>query len=409
MRIEYNRILEEVTKTSIDLLLNEPFYSHLFSCINKKVVDANNSVQTMGIGITGNAHTLYVNAIFWDDFLTDKNYRYGVIKHEILHIIFKHTLVDTKHYDRHLLNIAMDLVVNQLIEKTHLPNESIFLDTFPELKLESDHSWHYYYDKLVELKNELNTTFRGSISAENFNNIKETSHGLNSHDMWFEIYSQNEIDRSISEAQIENLINIANKKTPIKAFGNLPAGLRLWIEQILIKPVPLVDWRRVVKLFSESSCKTKIKTTLKRPSKRFGTVPGIKVQKLRKLLIAIDTSGSIRKDELAIFFNEVYHIWRQGAEIEVVECDVSINNTYTYKGITPDFVKGGGGTDFDAPIEYGNKSFKPDGLIYFTDGFAPIPNILPRFPILWIISKCGIEADSNEFKYLPGRKAKLHA
>ena len=32
-----NRILEEVTRVSIELLLCEPFYSHLFSTLNKEV------------------------------------------------------------------------------------------------------------------------------------------------------------------------------------------------------------------------------------------------------------------------------------------------------------------------------------------------------------------------------------
>ncbi|WP_405409855.1 DUF2201 family putative metallopeptidase [Maribacter sp. Asnod1-A12] len=407
MSIDNGRILEEVTRTSISLLLKEPFYSHLFSCMNKEIVDSDDDVQTMGVGITGNAHTLYINPIFWDNFLTDEKHRYGVIKHEVLHIIFKHTLVNVKNFNKHLLNIAMDIVVNQFIERNQLPDESIFLETFPELQLEKDRTHHYYYDKLIELKNELNGKFKDSEAAKNYNNIQETSHGLNRHDKWVEIYSQNNIDKSLTEAQIENLINIANKKTSVKVFGNLPAGLRSWLEQILIKPKPLVDWRRVVKLFSESSCKTKIRTTLKRPSKRFGTVPGIKIKKLKKLLIAIDTSGSIHKSELADFFNEVYHIWRQGAEIEVVECDVVINRSYAYKGVTPTFVTGGGGTDFNAPIEYGNKTFKPDGLIYFTDGVAPKPKTHSRFPILWVISKEGIETDSNDFKKLPGRKAKL--
>ena len=407
MSIDNGRILEEVTRTSISLLLKEPFYSHLFSCMNKIVVEQDNDVQTMAIGITDNAHTLYINPLFWDNFLTDEDHRYGVIKHEVLHIIFKHTLVNPKSFNKHLLNIAMDLVVNQFIERKQLPDESLFLETFPELEFEKDRTFHYYYDKLLALKNDINGKYKDSVAAANLNSIKEKSHGLNRHDKWFEIYSQNNIDKTLTEAQIDNLINIANNKTSIKVFGNLPAGLRLWIEKILIKPVPLVDWRRVVKLFSESSCKTKIKTTLKRPSKRFGTVPGIKIKKLRKLLIAIDTSGSINKAELSDFFSEVYHIWRQGAEIEVVECDVVIKRSYAYKGVTPTFVTGGGGTDFNAPLEYGNNNFKPDGLIYFTDGFAPRPKTHARFPLLWVISKNGIEVDSHDFKHLPGRKAKL--
>ena len=408
MRIDDIRILEEVTRTSIALLLNEPFYSHLFSCINKKIVNSYNDIKTLGVGIKDNAHILYVNAFYWDNILTQEDFRYGVVKHEVLHIIFKHTFVNAKNFNKLILNISMDLVVNQFIERNKLPNESIFIDTFPELQLETDKSWRYYYYKLLELQNELDGRYKNTVSASNFADIKISNHGLERHEKWQEIYSQNNIDKSLTEAQLENLINIAHKKTSAKLFGTLPSSLRLWIENILIKPVPLVDWRRVIKLFSESSCKTKIKTTLKRPSKRFGTVPGIKVLKVRKLLIAIDTSGSVGKEEIADFFSEINHIWRQGAEIVIVECDVVINHTYTYKGVTPDYITGGGGTDFNAPIKYANEIFKPDGVIYFTDGYAPKPEVYARFPLLWVISESGIDTDSNEFKSLPGRKAKLY-
>ena len=141
-----NRILEEVTRTSIELLLREPFYSHLFSTLNKEIVAAESGIDTMAVGLRFDTYTLFVNAEFWDTFLVDKKHRYGVLKHEILHIIFKHLLVNEPTLDRKLLNIAMDLVVNQYIERAQLPDESIFLETFPELNLEVDQTYFYYYN-----------------------------------------------------------------------------------------------------------------------------------------------------------------------------------------------------------------------------------------------------------------------
>jgi len=408
MEIDKSRVLEEITRTSIALLLKEPFYSHLFSCMNKKIVDEDDDLQTLGVGLSGKSHTLYANPLFWDTVLTKSEHRYGVIKHEVLHIVFKHTLINNNQYHHLTMNIAMDLVVNQYVERQCLPDESIFLEDFPELQMEKDQTCHYYYQELMALKEGLNGEYAGTQSAKTFLSIHEASHGLNRHKKWSEIFSQNNVDKALTEAQIDNLMHIAHQRTSAKSYGTLPAGIRFWIEQILFKTAPLVDWRRVIKLFSESSSKTKIKTTLKRPSKRYGTVPGIKVRRLRKLLIAVDTSGSINKDELSVFFNEIYHIWRKGAEIEVVECDTRIQRTYKYQGKSPKFVKGAGGTDFNAPIAYGNTDYFPDGLIYFTDGLAPPPNERPRYPLLWVISKGGIAAQSPEFSLLPGRKAKLN-
>jgi predicted metal-dependent peptidase len=91
----------------------------------------------------------------------------------------------------------------------------------------------------------------------------------------------------------------------------------------------------------------------------------------------------------------------------VVECDAKIQQQYNYNGVTPTMVRGGGGTDFNAPLKYANEIFHPDGVIYFTDGIAATPSVVPRFQLLWVITKEGITADSEEFKRLPGRKAKL--
>ena len=90
-----------------------------------------------------------------------------------------------------------------------------------------------------------------------------------------------------------------------------------------------------------------------------------------------------------------------------MECDVEIQNEYDYKGITPTFVTGRGGTHFDAPINFANNDYRPDGLIHFTDGFANIPTVRSRCDILWVITKGGLNPKDEAFKKLPGRKAKL--
>jgi predicted metal-dependent peptidase len=405
-----NRILEEVTRTSIELLLREPFYSHLFSTLNKEVVDEETSgIDTMAVGLRFDAYTLFVNATFWDTFLIDKKHRYGVLKHEILHIIFKHLLVNEPTLNRKLLNIAMDLVVNQYIERAQLPDESIFLETFPELNLEADQTYFYYYKKLEQLQQNCDCKgdFCDSVSGKNLAAIGDDSYGLERHKQWREIYTKSKIDKEILDAFTENLVRIAHDKTPLKSIGTLPAGIQMQLKNLLIKPLALVDWRRVLKLFAESSAKTRVKNTLKRPSKRYGTTPGIKIKHFQKLLVAIDTSGSISQSEYDQFFGELYHIWRRGAEVMVVECDAQVQHQYLYKGETPKAIHGGGGTDFNDPIRFGNEKYQPDALIYFTDGHAATPNVSARFPILWVISKEGIAAEDAMFEALPGRKAKL--
>ena len=63
---------------------------------------------------------------------------------------------------------------------------------------------------------------------------------------------------------------------------------------------------------------------MKRISKRYGTRPGIKIKRYQRLAVAVDTSGSIKENDFVIFFNEIHSMWKQGAEIVVLECDAEV-------------------------------------------------------------------------------------
>jgi predicted metal-dependent peptidase len=214
-------------------------------------------------------------------------------------------------------------------------------------------------------------------------------------------------ERELLDIQLKNSIKIARSKTSEKTYSQLPRGVRITIDEILLNNKPIVDWRRVLRLFSESSVKTKIRNTLKKASKRYGTTPGLKIVQRHKILVVLDTSGSILQDELKDFFSEVRFMWKRGAEVYIVECDSVIHKKYWYKGVHPNVVYGGGGTSFDLPLKFANEEFHPDAIVYFTDGIAMPPTIVSKAPILWVISKNGIAIGSEHFTNLKGRKAKI--
>ena len=124
-------------------------------------------------------------------------------------------------------------------------------------------------------------------------------------------------------------------------------------------------------------------------------------------MVAIDTSGSIEQESLGLFFKELYHIWRKGAEVLVVECDYAIRRRYLYKGQLLQYAVGRGGTNFNPPVLLANEEYMPDALIYFTDGHAPPPKVTSRCPMLWVLSPDGIAMDSKRWATLPGRKVKM--
>ncbi len=168
----------------------------------------------------------------------------------------------------------------------------------------------------------------------------------------------------------------------------------------------LPDWRRLLQLFEQRSGHSQLRHTLHRPSKRYGTRPGIKVHRKRRLWVAVDTSGSIQPQDLHRFFEAVHTLWRTGTEIEVLECDERIQRRYCYAGIGPQAVKGRGNTRFD-PVLEAAAAERPDGLVFFTDGLAPAPQVHAYQCILWMIAPDGIKPSHYNWSRLPGQVARM--
>jgi predicted metal-dependent peptidase len=429
-----NPLLEEIAKTSIQLMLKEPFYGHFFSSILKDVSDSTDSVS---LSISGKQMLkLLVNEHYWNNDLKSenedltKNLRYGAIKHQILHIVFKHLTRMGEFGDKKLFNIAADLSTNQYINSDQLTQDAIRLEDFPDFNLTRGQSLDYYYKKLKEAldelnsknpfsaeedeeeedsqnaasgteNNELNDSQKKLIELMNQNDHKQ----LNQHNLWGEIQKLSNAEKKILDAAINESILQSVSRMKDRRYGSLPAGLQEYLDLLAESLKPNVNWRRVLRIFAASSSRTQIKNTIRRPSKRYGTTPGIKIQRKQKILIAVDTSGSVDNEELKEFFGEIYFIWKQGAEIYVVECDTVIHNNYFYKGKAPEVISGRGGTDFNEPLVYANDVYKPDAVIYFTDGYAATPHVICRKPVLWFITSAGINEDS--WDYLTGRKVKM--
>ena len=380
------------------MLLKEPFYAHFLSGIIREVTD---KVPTAAVGFKSGKIALYVNENFFLKELRSMTERVAVIKHETLHIIFKHLFrMKTKDYDNRLFNIAADLVVNQLISPWKLPDSAVTLETYRELKLPPDKSVEWYYENLKktaskdkeykkslqEIFDKMDTSGGDDLAGEEGSRKKRRYHS--DHRMWGE---NENFSMEVVETEVDRMIIQARDRTPTKDHGTIPLGIQSLIKNIVKKRNPQINWKKALKIFSSSSRKTRVYLTLKRVSKRFGTRPGTKIKRFQKLAVAIDTSGSINIDDFNDFFGEIHSMWRFGAEIDVLECDAEIQKKYSYRGRIPEFIHGGGGTSFDPVFEHikSNRFERYDGCIYLTDGYAPEPTIKPPCKVFWCITKDG--------------------
>jgi predicted metal-dependent peptidase len=128
----------------------------------------------------------------------------------------------------------------------------------------------------------------------------------------------------------------------------------------------------------------------RRQPERFD-LPGSVDDKILKIVVAIDTSGSMSDSMIGQVMNELFEILaRRKHDITVIECDAEVRRVYKAK--SPADVKkkvaGRGGTMFSPVIDYVNKDkhFRDALLIYFTDGYGEREIPRPKtYRNLWVI------------------------
>ncbi len=392
--------IDEVSRAAFELLLKEPFYAHVFAGMPRNV---SREVATLGLSWDGQQISLQINP---DYFLkaVNKKHRAGIIKQEILHVCFRH-LFRERGRDRELFSIAADLVVTQLSKPWPLPEGYPALADFPELNLSPDGTVEDYYASLKKLLDQmlqagyrrdsandtesLDSTLRWAIdivcpkSAERLAQMLHDAAKRPIDNGWVEGHGEMQL---AGRYALGNLLLRARDRLPPHQWGTIPASLQSELALILAERQPKLDWKRVVRIFCASSGRTRIRHTIKRISKRYGTRPGIKVQRLKRLLVAIDTSGSIDDRLLKDFFVEIHGIWRLGATVVVVECDAQVQGYYEYHGKPPSMVKGGGGTAFEPVFEWMRTQRPFDGVLYLTDGYGDAPMTRPNCKLLWVLS-----------------------
>jgi len=400
--------LQDISNTTFDLILNEPFYGHFFTGILKRMDEQAPSLalrlaQSDQIELTINPH-------YWQSLSVNPALQYGAIKHELLHLVLKHPFRLNEFANKKLFHIATDLVVNQFLKEEQMLPDAILLNDFEALDLAPLQDVAYYYNKL-------NNTIQQKPKEKQpapppFARLNELltspNERLAQHQQWESTINQlSKPEKDILQDQLNMASQSAANRAGKDLIGTLPDQVIAQLKALERLQNPPMNWRRILRLFTHSSRRTYLKSTNLKPSKRYGTQPGIKIRNKQQLLVAIDTSRSLKMDDLSLFFNEIHQIWRQGIAIEIVECDVVIHNQYGYKGHLPDTIKGRGGTAFDAPIELANTQLNPDAIIYFTDGKGAPPKVKSRYPLLWVISRDGINLGDAIWISLPGRKVKM--
>ena len=380
------------------LLEDEPFFASLSRRINKTKSTA---VATAGVRVnkdTGRYEMVY-NPQFFER-LTFKERR-GVLKHEFYHLIFEH-VTSGRMPDGELTkmwNIACDLAINCFI-MDELPKGACIPQQEPFQNYPLNQSAEFYYNMLKEdeqfNQDQQDGDGDGDGQGDGQGGGKPNGQGkgkgsglpdtLDEHGEWGDKAEQG--IREIAEQRLKEDLKQAMDEinSSGRGWGTVGQEIRKQIQDFI---TPTVDWRKVLRYFIKTSQRADKRSTVKKINKRFPYIhAGKKVTRQAKIAIAIDQSGSVGDDLLALFFSELSSLSKY-AEFTIIPFDTDVaedkvwvwkkGKKHTWERVLT------GGTNFDAPTKYVNdRDF--DALLVLTDMEAPKPKAC-KAQRAWVTAK----------------------
>ena len=193
---------------------------------------------------------------------------------------------------------------------------------------------------------------------------------------------QNDTDTDWDQALIQAASNA-------RSMGNLPKGVDILVKE---RVSPTLPWSSLLSRFIQQSARRDYTWT--RPNPRYIHqdlyLPSLASDQLSQLVLAVDTSGSIKPAELERFGGELKAILEMHPSlVHLVYADMTVTgyDVIGAQDLNLSFApKGGGGTDFTAVFEFiEHQGIDPCCLLFFTDmECMRYPDFTPAYPVLWI-------------------------
>ncbi len=308
----------------------------------------------------------------------------GLILHENLHKTFQHLFLWKHLYadDGRLANMACDYVINLIIRD--LEDESGGFVRLPDGGL-------------------IDERFRGMSTQDVFDILKEeqdedegeggSSEGegepLDDHN-WGEAQGMTPEDVE----QVSKEIDQAIRQGQMMA-GKLGGNQSRVLDQLT---EPKVDWREQLRDFVASAVSGKDLSTWQRPNRRWLQhdmyMPSTINETIGRIVVAVDTSGSIGGSILTAFLSEVQAIANnvKPERVDLIYWDTEVAGHEVYaqdqleKLASSTKPRGGGGTKVECVPEYlRTNQIRPECVIVLTDGYVFGGWGTWSAPVLWCI------------------------
>ena len=420
---------EKISRVIAGMVSIDSFWGYLFSHMQRKCADESFDAA-MGVYITERGT---INLVYHKTMLNEVDDRtiQIILEHEGWHILNKHPLRRSKILSEFgvsfkdeprptneaesikyvtkgmflrflcdIYNIAADMVTNYII---HAPDvldiKTAHGDNYPlvhasnaKYNLEDNKTVEYYFNELYKKNKDDQQSFMDDVESM-----------LRSHEGWGVGAGE---DKSLMESKVEayikKLVYDAYKHT--RNRGNLPGDLRDLIDGILSPPQ--IPYYQMIKRLVRASRISKIKRSPTKFNKKrayaftmhkngkmdFLPYPGTRKDETFKIVIGIDTSGSMSLPECLEGLSASKSIIENDPHCEttVLQCDTRVVAEYQIKRLSDikADIYGRGGTTL-APMLKRAQELNCDVALIFTDAecddFTQIPRSNMPKKVIWVI------------------------
>ena len=358
-------VREKLITARVGLLLRASFFGNLATRL--KLVNAD---EWCGTAATDGRH-FYYNSRFIQ-MLRPKEIEF-LFGHEVLHCVYDH-FGRRGNRDPQLFNIANDFAVNADLIKHRVGEKITTVPCLHDPKYDGLSS-EEIYDLLYEKADKISMSdLLDKLIDEHLDGEGDADGDGDGDNEGKGRPKLSEADRQAIRDEIKEAMLAAAATTD--GAGNIPAGVKRLIQELT---EPKMNWRELLRMQLESTIKSDY--TWMRASRKGwhmdAVMPGMKLDPMIDIAVALDASGSISESMLKDFLGEVQGIMDSfpAYRIHVVTFDTEAYNPAQYNSENLDDicdyeVKGGGGTDFDCVFNYLKENeIEPKRLVMFTDGY----------------------------------------
>lgn len=375
--------VDKITKAKSRLMLEHPYFGTVASAL---VLEKNNDILTF----TSDGNKMRYNAEYIDRLSLDEVE--FVMANGAMHSVLQHT-DRVASRTKWLWQTATDYVVNAMLVKNgmQLPEYANYEEKFvgmyaeevyehlrAEMMDNTDHSMQEESEQITPTDEAGVDTLHIQEEHTPDNNALETLEEENAQDK----------EEESSQTQTEMKEQLEQIFQKLKRQGTLPKEIHLVVPEYFSHKV---DWREFLYGYIASHAKTTYRFSPPNMKYLYRGIylPSLSSDLLR-IVVAIDTSGSVDETLLSTFLGEVSSMMQQypNYEIDMITADAKVQSHRTFLPAQPlDYeISGGGGTDFRPVFTYIDQTIDyPTLLLYFTDGQGTFPQYEPSYDVLWIM------------------------